>query len=804
MPRYLSGCTTRERAGWRWQSGESEARRAPPELEGLELYGLIDRIDRREGKDGPALELIDYKTGSVEKLKENAARTARGHAAGLLCRARRRRARRSPRSYLAVDRTRGLIPIEHARVADDARTLVVGIADEMTRLRAGAGLRALGEGSVCEYCRARGLCRRDHWTSERRWRVTRRRCASTAGASTRRRSTPPPATRRARASSRRAPARARPGCWSRASLRALLDGAPPHEILAITFTREAAGEMRERLDDWLAEFSTPRSTHDAARAARWSSAASTPARAEALAPELGALQGRVLAAGRPVEMRTFHGWFAQLLRSAPLALLDRLGLQADAELVEDWREHRAGGAPRLPRRAAARRRAARRPRRGDGGARPASAARLARRGLGPARRVRARRRGRHARDAASSAAEDCWPELAACAAPGRVDRDAGVDRAAARARARARRGARQAGARRRRRARRRALRSRRRSASPPSRHRSALFTDGRGASRARSPGGLPLAEQAQCELAAAADAGRSARRARRAPAHGPARRARCSPRSPTTSARMASPTWPTSSASRWRCCATASSSGWVQERLDARVRHLLIDEFQDTSPLQWHALHGWLSAMPAPAAARAGSGRRRLHRRRPEAEHLPLPPRRAARVRGGARASCVEGARRQRPRLRPHAAQRAAGDRGDQRACSAPPATLFAGLSRAHTTEVGADAASAVSRRCRASTGRRGRRAARRRRGAARLARQPDRRRGWSSTRCCASARPRRSPRPWCARDRGRHARRRRSTCCCRKRQSLRLVAARARAPARAAIRRSRTPCWPRRPRRRT
>jgi ATP-dependent helicase/nuclease subunit A len=36
-------------------------------------------------------------------------------------------------------------------------------------------------------------------------------------------------------------------------------------------------------------------------------------------------------------------------------------------------------------------------------------------------------------------------------------------------------------------------------------------------------------------------------------------------------------------------------SGWVQERLDARVAHLLIDEFQDTSPLQWQALSAWLS-----------------------------------------------------------------------------------------------------------------------------------------------------------------------------------------------------------------
>ncbi|MCU0928671.1 MAG: UvrD-helicase domain-containing protein, partial [Burkholderiaceae bacterium] len=48
-------------------------------------------------------------------------------------------------------------------------------------------------------------------------------------------------------------------------------------------------------------------------------------------------------------------------------------------------------------------------------------------------------------------------------------------------------------------------------------------------------------------------------------------------------------------------------SGWVQERLDTRLRHLLIDEFQDTSPLQWHALQSWLAGY-----AGAGGGREPL------------------------------------------------------------------------------------------------------------------------------------------------------------------------------------------------
>src|SRR5436190_21279633 len=37
-------------------------------------------------------------------------------------------------------------------------------------------------------------------------------------------------------------------------LRALLAGAEPQQIVAITFTRKAAGELRERLAEWLAEF----------------------------------------------------------------------------------------------------------------------------------------------------------------------------------------------------------------------------------------------------------------------------------------------------------------------------------------------------------------------------------------------------------------------------------------------------------------------------------------------------------------------------------------------------------------------
>lgn len=152
---YLSWLARHEAQGMRFDEAEAE-RRQP--LGEVTLFGRIDRIDRLP--DGRAI-VIDYKTEgrstTADRIKDPTEDTQLAFYAALLPDDELQAA------YVNLGERDGTKTYEQADVVEARDALVHGIVLDMKRIGQGAALAALGEGMACEYCAARGLCRKDFW-----------------------------------------------------------------------------------------------------------------------------------------------------------------------------------------------------------------------------------------------------------------------------------------------------------------------------------------------------------------------------------------------------------------------------------------------------------------------------------------------------------------------------------------------------------------------------------------------------------------------------------------------------------------
>ena len=134
------------------------------------LLGQLDRIDAQPSPEGRIAFVIDYKTESREttlkRVKDPMEDTQLAFYAALLPDENLRAAYLSITDKCGTGSDAGTRLIEQPDVLLAREALLEGLAHDMERVAEGHAMPALGEGRVCEFCAARGLCRRDDWSAE--------------------------------------------------------------------------------------------------------------------------------------------------------------------------------------------------------------------------------------------------------------------------------------------------------------------------------------------------------------------------------------------------------------------------------------------------------------------------------------------------------------------------------------------------------------------------------------------------------------------------------------------------------------
>ena len=152
---YLEWLERHEASGASFVSAETSHRVA---LGPLTLVGRIDRIDVLA--DGTRL-VIDYKTEALDKSRRRVA--VPGEDTQLAFYGALLEDDRLEAAYLNVGERGGTETVAHEDVTHTRDELVAGLLQDMQRIAQGEPMAALGEGTGCDFCNARGLCRRDFW-----------------------------------------------------------------------------------------------------------------------------------------------------------------------------------------------------------------------------------------------------------------------------------------------------------------------------------------------------------------------------------------------------------------------------------------------------------------------------------------------------------------------------------------------------------------------------------------------------------------------------------------------------------------
>ena len=152
---YLDWLTQHEAQGAVFASGEM------PQRQRVGPVTLIGRTDRTDTLPDGTVMLLDYKTEPVGKsrtrIQDPLEDTQMAFYAALLPQDTLRAA------YVNVGERDGTATYEQHEVVMARDALIEGVQSDMARIAQGAALPALGEGTVCDFCQVRGLCRKDFW-----------------------------------------------------------------------------------------------------------------------------------------------------------------------------------------------------------------------------------------------------------------------------------------------------------------------------------------------------------------------------------------------------------------------------------------------------------------------------------------------------------------------------------------------------------------------------------------------------------------------------------------------------------------